>query len=95
VPDRFVSGDLIAYVGPDDPENFMYEGSPGVVCDVTPWDVVIDLDFSLGVCVPASYLAPIDQATFDERAGRMRRELHPLRDERIAPFDPFGDGKGT
>jgi hypothetical protein len=89
--ERYTEGDLIAYVGPDEPEHFLYKGSPGVVIDVgpTPYDISVDLDFGPAFSTSALELAPIDPVRFRERADRMKRGLHPLRDEPIAPFNPF------
>jgi hypothetical protein len=95
VPERYTNGDLIAYFGADDPEHDLYGGSPGVVIDVSPWDIAISLEFGPALCVPAQELARIDVARFRERADRMKRGLHPLRDEPIAPFEPFGSDHRT
>jgi hypothetical protein len=93
----FTEGDLIAYVGTDEPGHFLHEGSPGVVIDVgpTPHDISVDLDFGPAFSTSALELARIDQTEFRERADRMKRGLHPLRDEPIAPFDPFGSAQGS
>jgi hypothetical protein len=93
--ERYTEGDLIAYVGGDEPEHFLYEGSPGIVIDVgpTPYDISVDLDFGPTFSTSALELARIDSARFRERAHRMKRGLHALRDEPIAPFDPFGSGE--
>jgi hypothetical protein len=85
-------GQLIAYVGDDRPEEYLFHGQPGVVVDVDPTadQVTVSLASGASLGLPATELTTIDIDGYHARAGRMRDGRHPTRDDRITPLD-IGD----
>lgn len=81
-------GQLIAYVGDDDPEHDLFNGQPGVVIDVGPTacDISVALASGPAISIPAAELALIDVDQYRLRSARMRAHEHPIRDEVITPL---------
>ena len=86
---RLRVGDLVAYSGDDEPDFFQFEGQPGVVIDLghNDNDPSVALASGPSTGLPAQQLVPIDIDQYQERADRMKRGLHPVRDEKITPLD--------
>jgi hypothetical protein len=89
-------GQLIAWVGGDHPDDYLFDGQPGVVIDVgpTPQDVTVSWASGPSLCVQAAELAAIEIDDFRARATRLRDGRHPTRDEPIAPLtvaDPIDE----
>lgn len=85
-------GDQVQYVGPDLPDEQMWEGHVGRVVDATRWpdEVVVAFVNGATVCMPAAELRTVDGNVYARLGHRAAQCLHPLRDETIPPVNVDG-----
>jgi hypothetical protein len=79
--------DPVAYVGADDAELMLWNGQPGRVVAVEsyPRELVVAFVNGPTLCLSPEDVAELDPETYRERAQRVLRLAHPVREDAAIP----------
>ena len=80
----------MAYVGPDDGENEVWQGHPGRVVDVNFTEVSVSWVNGPSWALLEENLRPLTEAEYLARGDRLVDCQHPLRDQAVPRINPSG-----